>query len=50
VEIDEAGLTRWVDDRAGRHVRVDRACAPERLGAVIENLMARPSALKGCAR
>jgi arylsulfatase len=44
VEIDEAGLTRWIADPAGRQVHVRRACAPERLALLIEGLMTREPA------
>ncbi len=49
VEIDAAGSTKWVADKKGKHVLVDRACAAEELACLIEDLMVRPPDRSGGA-
>lgn len=42
VEVDAEGVTTWRADPAGRHIHVKLAAEPQRLAAVIEELMIAP--------
>lgn len=42
VALDAAGVSTWKSDPAGKHVQAQLACSPERLAAMIEELMVAP--------